>query len=87
VRLTAVNYLVLRCTVFSIYANIFYYLQLGTFAGSDPAEIDEFMRAIEIHNTTYFGQEYSRQPHVIRFHGMLKIPSSMTEILLGKIYR
>jgi hypothetical protein len=30
-------------------------------------------------------QEHS--PHVVRFYGMLKIPSGMIEILIGKIKR
>jgi hypothetical protein len=43
------------------------------FAGSNPAEDDEFLRAIKIRSITSFGVEV-KPTHVARFYGMLKNP-------------
>jgi hypothetical protein len=44
------------------------------FAGSNPAEDDEYLRAIKIRSVTSFGVEVKPLTHVARFYGMLKKP-------------
>jgi hypothetical protein len=46
-------------------------LPLGPkFAGSNPTEMMEFLRAIKIHSTPSFKREVKPEAHVIRFYGM-----------------
>jgi hypothetical protein len=53
------------------------------FAGSNTAEADEFLRAIKIHSTTFFGGEL--EPSVaMLFYGTLNKPTSMKETLRRK---
>jgi hypothetical protein len=45
------------------------------FADSDPAEDDGFLRAIKVLSTTSFGGEAKPSTHMVRFYGMLNIPT------------
>jgi hypothetical protein len=51
------------------------------FAGSNPTEDDASLRQIKIRSTTSFGGKVKPLVHVIRSYGMVKIPTSMKEIL------
>jgi hypothetical protein len=48
--------------------------------GLYPAESDGFLRAIQIRSTTSFGGEVKPfSTNVVRFYGMLKIPTGMID--------
>jgi hypothetical protein len=51
------------------------------FAGSNPTEDDASLRQIKIRSTTSFGGKVKPLVHVIRSYGVVKIPTSMEEIL------
>jgi hypothetical protein len=63
-----------------------YYLHELQFAGSRPAEVDGFLRSIQICSTPSFGGEVKPLApcHIL---GMLKNPTSMKEILRRQISR
>jgi hypothetical protein len=46
-----------------------------------------FLREMKIHSKTSFGEEVKLSTHVVSFCGMLKVPSDVIEILIGKIQR
>jgi hypothetical protein len=55
-------------------------------AGSNPAEHDGFLRAIQNRSMTYFGEKVKPPVHVVIFCSMLKNPVEYKRYFVGKIH-